>query len=314
MAKTRITVRQIEAFVSVAESNSFTAAAARLELTTSAISSLIAELESTVGARLFERSTRKVVLNDAGRLFLPSAISFYRTQRSLERVAEGLSTQSSKTVRIAAPMVVASAILPRLIAEFYEQYSETEIVIVETGVEWLGERVAMGEADLAVGPDRATDDNVLAEELMPSKWVAWLSPQHPLASKPILKWRDLAGIEFQTGGYDHERIIEQAAASLPAEESLVPGQVFDNISTALGFAAANLGVTLCPAYVAPMAQAFDLEMRRLIDPEFTRYVMLYSSAIRPRTEVVAAFARHLAQRFEAVAETSNSRSSHVAAQ
>jgi DNA-binding transcriptional LysR family regulator len=172
----------------------------------------------------------------------------------------------------------------------------------------------MGEADLAVGPDRATDGNVLAEELMPSKWVAWLSPQHPLASKPILKWRDLAGIEFQTGGYDHERIIEQAAASLPAEESLVPGQVFDNISTALGFAAANLGVTLCPAYVAPMAQAFDLEMRRLIDPEFTRYVMLYSSAIRPRTEVVAAFAQHLAQRFEAVAETSNSRSSRVAAQ
>lgn len=306
MLKSRITVRQIEAFVSVAECNSFTAAAARLKLTTSAVSSLIAELESIVAVRLFERSTRKVVLNDAGRMFLPSAIAFYRNQRTLERVAEGLVQHSYGIIRIAAPMVIASAILPRLIAEFYESFPRAEIEIVETGVEWLGERVALGETDFAIGPDRATDDVVIAEELMPSKWVVWLSPDHPLASKPVLKWRDLRGTQFHTGGHDHERIIEQAMSGLAEEDQLVPGRVFDNISTALGLAAANLGVTLCPAYVAPMAHAFNLEMRRLIDPEFTRFVVLYSSAIRPRNEIANAFARHLTDRFEAVAEASQS--------
>jgi DNA-binding transcriptional LysR family regulator len=86
MAKSRITIRQIEAFVSLAECNSFTAAAAKLELTTSAVSSLIAELETIVQVRHFERSPRKVVLNDAGRLLQPGAIASHRNQRSQERV------------------------------------------------------------------------------------------------------------------------------------------------------------------------------------------------------------------------------------
>lgn len=303
MSKSRISSRQIEAFVSVAECNSFTAAAHRLDLTTSAVSSLIAELENIVDARLFERSTRRVVLNNAGRLFLPTALAFNRQHRSLERVAESLGNQSNGTIRVAAPMVIASAILPPLMAEFKVLHPESEIVIIETGVEWLGERVAQGEADLAIGPDRATDDAVIAEELMPSKWVVWLSPEHPLAAKKILKWRDLRGVRFHTGGHDHERIIEQAMAGIPDDEQIVAGQVFDNISTALGVAAANLGVTLCPAYVAPMAKTFGLEMRQVIDPEFTRYVMLYASANRPKTDIANAFAEHLHERFADVANS-----------
>jgi DNA-binding transcriptional LysR family regulator len=152
MSKFRISTRQIEAFVSVAECNSFTAAAHRLDLSTSAVSSLIAELENIVQVRLFERSTRKVVLNDAGRLLLPAALTFHRNLASLERVADGLARQSNGTIRVAAPMVMASAILPALIAEFQTSNPSAEIVILETGVEWLAERVAQGEADLAVGP------------------------------------------------------------------------------------------------------------------------------------------------------------------
>lgn len=300
MQKLRVSNKQIEAFINVAECNSFTAAAHRLELTTSAVSSLVAELENTVGVRLFQRSTRKVVLNDAGRLLLPSALAYYRSMRNVERVAETLSHNTNGTVRVAAPMVIASAILPRMIAEFEGGHPKSEIVIVETSVEWLGERVAQGEADLAVGPDRATDDSVAAEQLLPSKWVVWLSPQHPLATKAVLQWRDLRGIEFHTGGHDHERIIEQAMSGLPETERILPGRVFDNISTALGLAAANLGVALCPAYVEPMAKAFRLEMRRVVDPEFTRYVMLYSSALRPQSEATSAFADLLRRRFSEI--------------
>jgi len=289
----RISSRQIEAFVSVAQCKSFTAAAHSLDISTSAISNLIAELENIVQVRLFERSTRKVVLNDAGRLLLPAALTFSRNLASLERVAEGLARQAAGTIRVAAPMVMASAILPAMIAQFQITNPAAEIVLIETSVEWLGERVAQGEADLAVGPDRATDDIVIAEELLPTRWVVWLSADHPLAHKDVLFWRDLRGVRFFTGGHDHERIVEAAMAGLAIEDRIVPGQVFDNISTALGVAAANLGVALCPEYVAPMARAFNLEHRRLIDPEFTRFVTLYSSAIRPKSEAIVDFMQHL---------------------
>jgi DNA-binding transcriptional LysR family regulator len=297
MARFRISSRQIEAFVSVAQCKSFTAAAHSLDITTSAISNLIAELESIVRVRLFERSTRKVVLNDAGRMLLPAALAFSRNLASLELVAEGLAAQSAGTIRIAAPMVMASAILPVMIARYQADHPETRIDIIEAGVEWLAERVAQGEADLAVGPDIATDNSVDAEELMPTRWVVWLSPDHPLAAKDELIWRDLRGVSFLTGGHDHERIIEQAMAKLDPADRALPGQIFENISTALGVASANLGVALCPEYVAPMARAFNLELRRVTDPEFTRFVTLYSSAIRPKSEAIKGFMQHLRASF-----------------
>ena len=68
-----ITLKQIRAFVTVAQAGSFTAAANRLHLTQSAVSVLISELEQQFGLRLFDRTTRLVQLNDAGRDFFPAA-------------------------------------------------------------------------------------------------------------------------------------------------------------------------------------------------------------------------------------------------
>ncbi len=70
---TRFTLRQIEAFMAVAESHSFTLAAARLGLTAQAMSQLIAELETILDFRLFDRTTRKVALSSAGRDYQSSA-------------------------------------------------------------------------------------------------------------------------------------------------------------------------------------------------------------------------------------------------
>lgn len=306
MSRQRISNRQIEAFVRVAECNSFTSAAQRMQLTNSAVSSLIGELEQAMGGRLFERSTRRVMLNENGRQFLPAALAFVRTLKNVERMAETLGEQSNCLLRIAAPMVLASAILPPMIAEFQRAHPECEVHILDTGIEWLGERVSTGEADLAVGPDRTTEDSVISESLLPSKWVVWLAPDHPLAARESLRWRDLKGNQFHTGGHDHERILEQAMSGLAESERVVPGQVFDNISTALGLAAAGVGVALCPAYVAPLANAFNLKMRRLTDPEFTRYVMLYSSAVRPAGTLQAEFMELLRVRFKEIGASQDS--------
>ena len=69
----RITPRQLEAFVTVAEAEGFGEAASRLSLTPSAISQLVAELESATGLRLFDRTTRRVALSVAGTELLGAA-------------------------------------------------------------------------------------------------------------------------------------------------------------------------------------------------------------------------------------------------
>src|SRR5258708_29482463 len=73
MPLNRVTLRQFEAFLAIADLHSIGAAANRLGLTSSAVSQLLAELESELGFRLFDRTTRRVPLSRAGKDFLSSA-------------------------------------------------------------------------------------------------------------------------------------------------------------------------------------------------------------------------------------------------
>lgn len=73
-------LKGIEVFVSTADAGSFTAAAARLNLTTSAVSKSVARLEARLGTRLFERTTRSLALTDTGE-------AFYRTCTRISRIS-----------------------------------------------------------------------------------------------------------------------------------------------------------------------------------------------------------------------------------
>src|SRR2546430_1060300 len=115
MPLARLTPRQLETFVAVAETRSFSLAAERLGLTPSAVSQLIAELESVVGFRLFDRTTRKVAPSSAGREFLGPAESALRHLRLAESAAEDVKSRAAGIVRIAAPQVLASVVLPAAI-------------------------------------------------------------------------------------------------------------------------------------------------------------------------------------------------------
>ena len=68
-----LTLRQLRAFAAVAKLGSFTAAATRMHLTHSALSVLVRELERELGARLFDRHTRRLLLTEAGHELLPYA-------------------------------------------------------------------------------------------------------------------------------------------------------------------------------------------------------------------------------------------------
>jgi DNA-binding transcriptional LysR family regulator len=289
----RFTPRQLEAYVAAAEIGGFTQAAHRLHLTPSAVSNLIGELEAALGFALFERSTRKVALTSAGRDFLPSAMAVLRQIRLAEAAAGDVRDRSTDVVRAAAPMVVAAAVLPPLIAAFRETRPRITVRILDTGVEWLGDRVAMGEADLALGPDRAVGEAVSAEPLFPTPWVLWCSPAHPLASKKVLAWRDLEGVEVCAAGHDHEHSVAPMLAELPEAERLTPTVLVDNLSTALGLAAANLVVTLSPDYAAVMARPLGLVMRRVVEPEVIRSMTLYTPTRRAPSPAAQAFAAFL---------------------
>lgn len=271
----RFTTRQLSAFIAAAEVNNFTLAASRLNLTPSAVSNLIGELEAAVGFSIFERTTRKIALTAEGRQFLPVAIAVQRRFTMAGAAAADIANRTADVVRVAAPLAVAATLLPPIISAYRDVEPRTQVRVIDTGVEWMADRLMSGEADLAVGPDRCFGADINSTALFPSPWVLWCSPDHPLADTSELTWSDLEGVDFFTAGRDHEDSVGPLGARGSHQIGNAPLQVFDCITTALGMAAANLGVTFSPQYVSRLAIPMGLTMRRILEPEIMRHVTLY---------------------------------------
>lgn len=294
MSFTRFTLRQVEAFLAVAELHSFSAAADRLGLTAQAISQLVAELEAHLGFRLFDRTTRRVALSSAGRDFLSSAQTLMRHVQGAEGVADDVRHRAAGVLRIGAPLVLACTAVPEAIRTYQDLRPRVVVRIRDLAVDRLVDAVGAAEVDIAVGPDRATGADVAREALFDSAWVLWCSPRHPLARRRLIKWTDLLSEPLVAAGYDHERSVAQMRLSVPEESRVVPLDVVDNISTAMGVAAQGRVATLAPAYVGVLASKFGLVMRRVVDPETVRKVCLYKPTARALSPAAEGFAAHLA--------------------
>ena len=285
----RFTLRQLDAFVAVADLLSFKAAGERLALTPSAVSQLVGELEALLDFRLFERSTRQVALLPAGQEFLGSARAALEQMRRAELAADDVRHRAAGVVRVAAPPVIAAMMLPAALADYRTRRPKVVVRLVDASVDQLVDCVDSGEADLAVGPDRACGESVRREPLFDSPWVLWCRPDHPLAARREVRWAALRGVPLVASGRDHEHHLAPARPELPVHERLASIEVVQQISTALGMAAAGLAATVSPAYVAVLAERLGLEMRRIVGPEVVRQVCLYRSTRRasPAAEGVA---------------------------
>ena len=306
MPLTRITIRQLEAFVTVADRRSFAAASKELGLSASAVSQLVSDLEETLGFRLFDRTTRRVALSRAGREMLGQAQSTMRNIGLVESFAADVRNRSAGIVRIGAPLVLASTLLPEAMRAFKESHPRVTIYIRDVPVEGMIDRIANGDLDLAIGPDRPPDTAAISEPVFASSWVLWCTPSHPLARKKNLRWRDLKNSDLVAAGRDHEVSVAQMRSNAVDGDTVVPADVVENISTALGIAAQGLAATLSPAYVGVAAQKHGLIMKRVTDPEVIRQVCLYRPTLRsipPAAEAFGEFLVGWAQAWNAALQT-----------
>ena len=143
-----ITLKQLRAFVAVARSGSFTLAAESLFVTQSALSGLIKELEQVIGLRLFDRSTRRIQLSEVGRSIYPL---IDKILDDLDGVLDEVSNPPLRKglVRVATPQLMASTLLPEVIAAFGEVHPAVEIRLVDCAVESVVSRVFSAKWTLA---------------------------------------------------------------------------------------------------------------------------------------------------------------------
>lgn len=288
-----VTLRQLRAFAAVARTGSFTRAAETLHVTQSALSGLIKELETGLGVRLVDRNTRRIQLSEIGREFHPVVTKILQDLDSALEGIDSLKRLKSGIVRIAAPQLMASTLMPPLIARFRQSYPDVRVHLVDCAVENVIARILRGEVDIGVGPQRDELADLGAEPLFDLPFMIVFPPGHPLESMRRITWADAMRhpIIALQGQFTDRLILDlHGAISTPV---IRPSHEVAFMSTALSMVSAGLGITPCLPYARSLVDLYGMRMRPLCDPEVRRRFFVYTRRHASLSPAAEAFAQLL---------------------
>ncbi|AVT21552.1 LysR family transcriptional regulator [Paracidovorax avenae] len=189
----RLTLRHLEVFLATAHDGSTRAAAERIARSQSAASSALVELESLLGAALFDRVGRRLVLNEHGRAFLPRAASLVESAGELEHLFQG---QHAAPLRVAASMTIGEHILPPLLARWKVSHPQSAVQLQIANTSGVLAAVAAFDADIGFTEGPQTHADLVVREWMADEMVIVAAPGHPLAHKPSATRAALRGARW----------------------------------------------------------------------------------------------------------------------
>jgi DNA-binding transcriptional LysR family regulator len=205
-------IRQLKAFVAIAESGTFTAGAARVHVTQAAVSMQIRQLETETRAQLFIRAPRRVILTEAGEKLLERAYTILREHDAALEELAALTGAHRGRLRIGSASAMVSADpLPQILRELRRIHGGVETSVVSGTSESLVKQVLAGELDAAFVSLPVEARGVQTEILNEDYLVAIASPSHQLAKQKIVSAYALAGEKLILGerGGNTRRLIDQ---------------------------------------------------------------------------------------------------------
>ncbi len=288
-----INLRQMRAFVALAQTGSFTDAAARLHVTQSTLSGLIKEMESTLGVQVVNRSTRKVSLSDAGQTFYPMVAKLLEDlDKALDTVSD-LKAHKRGVVRVAAPQLMSASVLSEVIAGFKKECPDIEVQLLDCMVDHVLAKVQSGEVDFGVGPERGALADIETQLLFEIPFVVVFRPDLPLSSKNSVTWDDALRYPLTAikGEYTH-RLRVDLHDSLQ-DEALNPVNEVGFMTTAFAMVSAGMGVTTCLPYASSLIRQHQLQCRPLVDPVVRRKFFVFTRRDRPLSPASQRFSAYL---------------------
>jgi DNA-binding transcriptional LysR family regulator len=207
-----VEIRQLRAFVAIAESGTFTAGALRVHVTQAAISMQIRQLETEIGAKVFVRAPRHVILTEAGEQLLRRARHILREHdAALDEIAELAGAERGRLRIGSASAMVLTEQLPMILKELRKQHPAAEIAVTSGTSEVLVDQILAGEVDVAFVSLPVDERGIKTERLSEDQLVAIASPRHKLAKQRTVSAYTLAGERLILGerGGNTRRLIDQ---------------------------------------------------------------------------------------------------------
>jgi len=281
-------LNELLVFTRVVQAGSFTAAARRLKMPKSSVSRKVSDLEERVGARLLHRTTRKLGLTDAGRMYFERAAPIISDIEQVDQAVGELQAAPRGLLRVSAPL--SFGLLVPMVASFLERYPEVRVELVCT--DRVVNLVEEG-FDVAIRAGHLVDSTLVARRLGAMKRVLVASPgylkHHPrlkspadLEKHPCIAFGSIPTPSLWTLHFGEKKVDVQVPARLSTND----------MDLMLDAARAGIGIAWLPEHIA----AADLRRGRL-----KRLLTDWSS---PETPVHAVYpsARHLSPKVSALVE------------
>lgn len=205
-------IRQLRAFEAIAESGTFTAGALRVHITQAAVSMQIRQLETELGAPLFIRAPRRVLLTEAGEALLERARRILREHdTAVAEIAELAGAERGRLRVGSASAMVSADPLPGILKELRQQHSRAEVTIASGTSQELVRQILAGELDMAFVSLPVEARGIQTEVLSRDELVAIASPRHKLAKQRVVSLFTLAGEKLILGerGGNTRRLIDE---------------------------------------------------------------------------------------------------------
>lgn len=251
VARINFDLQQLQAFVAVAEHRSFRAAAEQIHLSGPACSRRIEKLESILGARLFNRTTREVELTPLGRTFLDRARS---ALDDLEAAMLGITDiAGTRRGRVTVACVPSAFIhfLPAAVRSFSERYPHINVRVMDEGMGQVLAGVLAGECDFGIGFLGGRVPGLDFAPLRVDPFVLAVPRSHALARRKSIAWAQLEGERMiavaRTSG--NRQLLDDALAR--AGHRPVYGFEVSHVSTLLCMVEAGLGLAAVPRLALP---------------------------------------------------------------
>ncbi|AWC81455.1 MULTISPECIES: LysR family transcriptional regulator [Serratia] len=289
-------LKQLRVFVAIARHGSFSRAGEAIGLTQSAISHSVKELEAEVGVRLLDRTTREVVLTDAG-LRLAN-----RVERLLDELqaalldARSFGVQRSGTVRVATSQTISAHLMPQCIAAGEREYPEIRIMLRDQAQQQVLHSVRNAEVDFGIVVDPVQAVDLECEAVLHEPFLLLCRDDHPFAAQQAVRWSALNGCRLVLQDYasGSRPLIDSALRQQGVEAQVV--QEIGHPATLFPMVAEGIGISIFPALALPLPEGGRLRVRRLV-PEINRALMLVrrkNRSLTPAAEAIWQVARQQA--------------------
>jgi DNA-binding transcriptional LysR family regulator len=297
-----ISSRQLKAFVLTARHQSFSRAAEQLFITQSGMSVLVRELESQLGFRLFERTTRKVTLTELGSKFLPIAD---RSLRDLESTVATLSRSAAAakdSLSIGAAPFPAAELMPQVISGYMALNPGVHIQLIDAEGPRLMEMVQSGTVDAAFSAWHQELPGVFRLPLASFPLMLICAADASTHLAPAVRWRDVVSLRLIGSPRDYpiQALVDEQLAL--AGRHAPPELTYNYLETQIAMVEVGAGAAVIPTSAAPACAKRRIRMHAIFDPIVCTDFYWVVSRARQISASAADFSLYLKEHLTQIAE------------